>query len=334
MSQHQSHPGHSPVARRWALALAAGLTLLAFAQPAAGFDEPFQEALAPPANAEIWAPAPGGAPAPVVLSPAGNFYDNEFDTGAWSWQLLPAGLIYRSYLAGEKESRFGTVWLYEQDAGWLWDIALGGRVGLLRFGDHNEFHPQGWQLDIEGAGLPRLDLEHGRRDLVSADFRFGIPLTYGFGRYHMKFAYYHLSSHMGDEFIARTGAMRINYVRDALVWGHAYDLTDNLKVYGEVGFAYHYDGGAKPWEFQFGVEYAPGLPTGFQGAPFFAVNVHLRQENNYGGPFTAQLGWAWREAYAGRLFRVGLQYLNGMSPQLQFYKQSEQQIGLGMWYDF
>jgi len=155
----------------------------------------------------------------------------------------------------------------------------------LRFGNRSAVHPEGWQLDIEGAGMPRLDLNDGRRDLNSADFRFGVPLTYGIGRYQMKFAYYHLSSHLGDELLLRTniGDQRINYVRDAVVWGHSYFLTPEVRSYLELAYSFNADGGAEPWEIQFGLEYAPPCPTGRQGAPFVAVNALLQQERDFGG---------------------------------------------------
>ncbi|MCA9203601.1 MAG: hypothetical protein KDA59_11170, partial [Planctomycetales bacterium] len=69
-------------------------------------------------------------------------------------------------------------------------------------------------------------------------------------------------------------------------------------------------------------------------APFFAANVHLRQELDYSGPFTVQAGWAWRSANNGQLLRIGLHYLNGPSNQYSFYRRIEDQIALGIWYDF
>jgi hypothetical protein len=252
----------------------------------------------------------------------------------WSWVILPEGIIYRSYLAGVKEPRFSSVWFHEKDQGALWDIALGGRVGILRYGSDDPRHPEGWQLDIEGAAFPRLD-PTPNRDLVSADFRFGIPLTYGEGPYQTKFAYYHLSSHLGDEFLlANPGVERINYTRDALVWGHSVYWTEDLRLYGEIEWAFHPGGGAEPWAFQFGADYAPAGPTGFRGAPFAALNVHLREEVDFGGHFTAQTGWQWRGGRTGKLFRIGLHYLNGKSPQFEFFDNFEEQIGGGIWYDY
>ena len=250
-----------------------------------------------------------------------------------TWQLLPDGLIYRSYLAGVKESRFASAWVHERELGWIWDIALGGRVGLLRYGTCLSDRPEGWQIDFEGAAFPRLDLEHGR-EVVATDFRAGVPLTYGCGRFQTKFAYYHLSSHLGDELMVRRGSLaRINYVRDVLVWGASYYWTDDLRLYGEAGWAFDTDGGAEPWEFQFGIDYSPAIPSGLYGAPFFAINGHLREEVDFGGNLVVQAGWQWR-GDSGHLFRAGMQYFTGKSDQFEFYDEYEEKLGLAIWYDY
>ena len=251
----------------------------------------------------------------------------------WTWQALPKGLMFKSYLAGNRESRIATVWHYVKGEGWLWDVALGGRVGMIRFGTEDEACPEGWQIDVEGAAFPRLSLARGR-DLVSTDFRFGIPLTYRRGPWEAMFSYYHLSSHLADEYmVAFPAATRINYVRDALVMAVAWRPNPDVRLYAETAWAFFTDGGAKPWQFQFGVDYSPAAPTGFWGAPFLAVNGEIREEVDFGGSFTLQTGWQWR-AEAGHLLRLGMHYFNGMSNQFQFYRQHEEQIGAGLWYDY
>lgn len=251
----------------------------------------------------------------------------------WHWQLLPDGLIYPSYLAGVKESRFAAQWVHDDDRGWIWDVALGGRVGVARFGTGDPLRPEGWQLDVEGAAFPRLDLDQSL-DLISSDFRFGLPLTYGRGRHRAKLAYYHLSSHLGDEFMLRhPGARRINFSRDALVLGYSFYWTNDLRLYAEAGWAYRTDGGSRPWEFQFGVDYSPARPTGLRPAPFLAVNAHLREEVDYGGNLSVQTGCQWR-GDSGDLFRLGMYYFAGKSDQYQFFDQYEDKVGLGLWYDY
>jgi hypothetical protein len=193
--------------------------------------------------------------------------------------------------------------------------------------------PVGWQLDIEGAGMPRLDLEEDN-DLVSADFRFGIPLTYGNDYYQVKLAYYHLSSHLGDEFLLdNTGFPRLNYSRDVLVWGHSIYPHENLRLYAEAGWALNSDV-SEPWEFQFGVDYSPAYTTGLRGAPFVALNGAMREEVDFGGNVVVQAGWAWRGCPQGGLFRTGFQYYQGKSDQFSFFDFNESKAGVGIWYDY
>jgi hypothetical protein len=253
----------------------------------------------------------------------------------WYWQVLPDGLIYRSYWAGVHEPRLAIVALDEKGSQAFWDGTLGARVGLLRYGTGQSMFPQGWQLDVEAAAIIRMTLDE-IRDFEFADYRVGVPLTYGIDNWQFKFAVYHLSSHLGDEFaIANPGSLldRINYVRDAVVFGASYYPIPVMRLYSEAAYAINIDGGAKPWEFQFGTEISQPGPTGVRGTPFLAINAHLREEHDFGGDINTQAGWLWR-GQTGQVVRAGVQYFNGKSSQYQIFDNSEQQIGFGLWYDF
>jgi len=270
-------------------------------------------------------------------------FDDLWAPRPWGWHILPNNLIYTSYLAGPKEPRFATVW-YDDTApdpfnpsvagGWLWDSTLGGRASILRYGSDPVLHPQGFEVQIEGAAFVRLDPQMDR-DLVSSDYRFGIPLVYGVGRWQTKLAYYHLSAPLGDEAMLRYPSFpRVNYVRDCIVWGNSYYAFDWLRLYGEVGYSFFNSGGSEPWEFQFGTELIQARPTGIHGAPFLAVNGMSRQELDWGGNVCVQAGWAWRGDRSEKLFRIGLEYLYGSDPQYEFVFYNQNRAGIGMWYDF
>ena len=284
-------------------------------------------------------PQVGGEPAPAqpyfdMDQYLDSYPEGEFvQTEAWDWVLLPTSLIYRSYLAGVKESRLSAHIIHETDHYALWDATLGGRVGILRFGNRSIFNPEGFQLDAEGSGQVRLDIRNNV-DVQAVDFRGGIPLTYGVGPHRFKFGYYHLSSHLGDEFLLDNPTYpRLNFARDVLLAGYSYYWTEKLRLYGEMGWAFYTDV-SEPWEFQFGVDGARPRPTGSRGEPFFAINGHIRQELNFGGNFTAQVGWAWVGEQNAHMLRTGLHCFNGASSQWSFYREHEQQIGYGLWYDY
>ncbi len=291
---------------------------------------------------DAWISAPRDRQA--IVEPGDYFADPSWDGGqycdtghssAWHWQVLPDGLIYRSYQAGVREPRLSILAFHEGDGRTYWDGTLGGRVGLLRYGTCDTLYPQGWQLDVEAAAIVRLTLDE-IRDFETADYRVGVPLTYGVENWQFKFAVYHLSSHLGDEYaIANPGSLdeRINYVRNALVVGASYYPHPVWRLYSEAAYAVNVDGGAEPWEFQFGTEVSEPGPTGMHGTPFLAANAHLREEHDFGGDVTFQAGWLWR-GRSGQVTRMGLHLYNGKSSQYQIFNNSEQQIGFGLWYDY
>ena len=293
---------------------------------------PSQRASSIPADFTSYPPTPPTTDDSFVMTDTSGPAYQEQDL--WTVQWMPDGLIYHSYLAGVKEARFASVWSNEKDFGSVWDIAIGGRLGILRWGTSGCDRPDGWQLDVEGAVFPRLDPVGDSTPLIAVDFRAGVPLTYGCGPLHIKLEYYHISSHLGDEFMLdNPDVVRINYSRDTLAFGLGYYWTEALRLYGEAGFAPSAVGGAEAWDFQFGADFSPPY-TSHRGSPFAAVNVHSREDVKYNGNFVAQVGWQWRRRPSGGVFRLGLQYYTGKNEQYEFYKDTESRFGYGLWCDY
>ncbi len=266
--------------------------------------------------------------------PEGSIVNDTTPGEPYTWQVCPGSLIWHSYMAGTKESCFRSVWSNINGIR-VWDVALGGRVGIWRYGDTSNIRPQGWQMDIEGAALPRLFPQLDSSPLVACDYRFGLQQTYGCGNFIAKFGYYHLSSHLGDEYMLMfPSAVRINYVRDSGVLALGYYLTPEIRIYGEIAYAFGAEDGAEPLEFQSGVEYSPIRLDGRSWAPFAALNVHSFQELDFGGNIVLQAGIQWRPGAQGRRFRLGAQYYDGYNEQLEFFAQREHKLSFGIWYDF
>jgi hypothetical protein len=300
--------------------------------------QPYQ---APAAGGTWIAPSQTNPPLPPPPSPyadtgwGGPPVEIPCPSEPWSWQVLPKGLIYHSYWAGVHEPRLGIVIEHITHGDSFWDGTAGGRAALLRYGTGDTILPQGWELDVEAAAMVRLTFDE-IRDFETADYRVGVPLTYGIDNWQFKFEVYHLSSHLGDEFIiAHPGSQadRINYVRDEVVFGASVYPHPVCRLYGEVGYAFNTDGGSEPWELQFGTELSQPGPTGLHGTPFLAINGHLREEVDFGGDLSAQTGWLWRGT-SGQVARFGFHYFNGKSSQFQTFDHFEQQFGVGLWYDF
>jgi hypothetical protein len=250
----------------------------------------------------------------------------------WCWHVRPKGFIYSTYWASAAEPRLATHAIRKLGDDWFQDSHIGGRVGIVRFGPKDR--DEGWQLDVLAGAKLRQDWDEGL-DVVATDYRYDILMTYGSGGpFRFKFGFYHVSSHVGDEFLLKNpGFDRLNYYRDALVFGVSYFPIPKIRFYTEVGWAFSLEV-SRPWEFQFGIDYGPAQATGFAGAPFAAINAHLREELDFSGNLALQVGWAWRGELPDGILRAGMYYYNGYSPQFSFYAQHEQQVGLGLWYDF
>ncbi|WLD10583.1 DUF1207 domain-containing protein [Planctellipticum variicoloris] len=263
-----------------------------------------------------------------------DFRPQDFPDEPWGWHLLPEGLLYKSYIAGEKEPRMSTAFLHETGGETLWDSALGGRVGLARFGTARGIQPEGFQIDVEGAALLRMQPQE-ERDVMSVDFRAGVPLTYREGPFQAKLAYYHISSHVGDEYLIKNpGYVRNNYSRDAFVLGGGWFPIDPLRLYAEVGWSFYGTGGDKPWEFQTGFEWSSNRPTGIRGEPYLAVNAQFRETVDWNGSINVMAGWQWRGRESDHVFRAGMQYFNGPNSQYVFLNDHQQLIGAGIRYDY
>lgn len=265
------------------------------------------------------------------------FANGRYDTRtAEGFQVLPSGLLYRSYLAGEKEPRFKSVFFRDSHRRRrVWESALGGRAGLLRHGTYGAVDPQGFQLDLEGAALSRVLPDEPSHMLESVDFRIGMVGTWRHDVTAIKLGYYHISSHLGDEFLKANPAFaRVNYVRDAAIVGVMRDLSDAWQVYGEMGYAMGAQGGAKPLEFQFGTQYASNTERGIRGAPFFGINSYVREDFGFRRSMNLMAGWQWLGADTRHRFRAGMQYFNGPSMQYSFPNRHDRLLGGGIWLDF
>ena len=281
-----------------------------------------------PSGASTYGPVPSaGSAAPNI--PLENPAEDD-----WDWRLLPTSLVYSSYWAAPKEPRFSGVHFFNQSNQLIEEGELGARFGLLRYGTPNDTVPQGFQWDVEGAAFPRL-LPYETFDMASCDYRVGTDCSYGVGDWRFRCGYYHLSSHVADEYMLRhPDFVRVRYKRETFLWGVSNYPTEWARLYFECGCAFSVAGEGKPLELIFGTDLGTTEPTGFRGAPFAALAVHLRQEVDYGGAFVTQAGWMWRDKPFGHVFRVGFQYLTGYDPQNEFLHDYQQQYGIGVWYDF
>lgn len=188
--------------------------------------------------------------------------------------LFPEQQIYPVNVADPRRIQFAAKALFfdhttiEQTSTRRFDLKLGGRLGLLHL-SRDKDDQLGWLLSLDAGFHGQFDAK-ASQDNIGWDGNYALMLSYRPDRrVAFKFGTYHVSGHIGDEYIERNGRTRINYTREELQAGMNLSLGDNLQWYVEAGLAYGLRNkqAQKPWRVQSGVQYQPGNLTSHSGMP-------------------------------------------------------------------
>lgn len=248
--------------------------------------------------------------------------------------MFPSTLLWTPPLADKRAARLGTTVTQLDRYGkeYTLDSSIGTTVGLLRVDTPG--HDVAYQFDFFAVAHLRTTPQ----DLIVADYRFGIPLTWNWGDWHGRLAYERTQSHLGDDYLRLTGLPpEPKFVRNEVVFGVDRQM-DGLRVYGTVSYAFSQQGMPDPnkkLRFDGGFEYVVPGATGFGGTPFVAGHVDAREATGYNPNYVGQVGWLWRNPFQ-RLanLRVYLEYVEGRSQFGQFQYDREKFAGVGIAGDF
>ena len=241
---------------------------------------------------------------------------------------FPTTKLWKYPLANQREPRFSVKFGNAEDQNTI-DTAIGGVFGLGRLTWFEE--PQvAVQVDLFAVAFTRFDAS---RLLKTADYRVGIPITAAWGPWQSKFSYEHTSTHLGDEFIERTGRLQREHVRDELVWGLARQW-EQVRVYGQFGYSFAtglFVGNNRD-RYNFGIEWLSRNEFVWGGRWYANADFDFRSDQDLATNFTLQLGWSWTEN--DRTGRLGVEYYDGQSPYGQFFDEDESWWAFGMYFDY
>lgn len=254
-------------------------------------------------------------PAPGRDRPEGRI-EGPRPPGAVRTTFFPAGeLLYDPYLAAPRQSRTAVKVLVPMgdDGHPRVENTLGLNRSLVRW-TSEDAPDAGTEVQFEGAVFARFDL-HNHYDMDASDWRFGLPLVHRNGDLAWKLHLYHVTSHLGDEYIARTGASQVKYHLEEAAAGLSWDASGGSRVYGEAGAALYASRPTGNGRVQAGWEWV-GRKGSSGLSPYLAVDLGARNEQDWTPGATVAAGVAY-----GRNMRFGLEYFRGRDPQTQFMKE-------------
>lgn len=176
--------------------------------------------------------------------------------------------------------------------------------------------------------------KHESCELVNTDYFLGIPLTYAYDRWSFRARLYHISSHLGDEFIVNHPAylhLRKNPSYEALEFISSYQLSGHLRVYGGPGFILHSDPTfrMKTLFVKYGTELRIlGQKLYYHqlyGTPFLAIHLENWQVRDWNLDLFIKLGYEFSKLQGvGRKLRLYIDYHHGYSYEGQFFLERTQ----------
>jgi Protein of unknown function (DUF1207) len=277
---------------------------------------------AAPASADPTAAPAGGAP-PAV----GGANERRLGTG---W--LPAGLLFDPLHADPRWPNFSAGYqryTHDRDFSDVAAVSFGEAIPLYR----GELGPWGqWEAGLQAGVFSIFDLDASSFDLINADYFVAVPLSYRRGPFSAIARVFHQSSHLGDEFLLRTNAQRINLSYEGVDTKLSYDFFDRaLRVYAGAGYLFDRDPSSlKPWSTQAGFELqSPWTLLGGLARPVFAADFQTHEENGWSTDVSLR-GGLQLESFqvVGRKLQWMLEYFNGHSPNGQFFKDQIQYFGV------
>ena len=205
------------------------------------------------------------------------------------------------------------------------DVTIGEDFPLLalRRGDR----PITLGFGVQASG--RFSLDDSRSALISNDWQVGFNIFADHRPWLIDVQLYHESSHLGDEYIKRFGASRLDWTREVFMAWVGYE-TGKFRFMGSAGNVLVDELELSPWLATAGLDFRSGAFTvvGQKAHLIAGVFGEGASETDWRISTSVKAGIAFPGSRVGRELRLSLIGHDGLSTQRQFYRSSSRYIGM------
>ena len=201
-------------------------------------------------------------------------------------------------------------------------------VALAELGDQFPFwihrRPEG-PFELSGTVLAsaasRFDVEGAENEFIEINYRVGVSLRARFRKLAARLELYHVSSHLGDEFLLDTGTEPISTSREGLELLVQGSPVSGMVLYGGGGLLFRSTLPFRTPSVRMGAEWERARDA--FARPYVAVDAFVWSELDWDPRIAAEVG-----AALGRGGRLGLIFGFGPSRAEQFFRESETLYGI------
>lgn len=263
-------------------------------------------------------------------------------TGVW---FPEEPVLFHPFIADPRQVTYSVGWR-------LNDQALVKNVIDVSYGDTCAFYEwvNVWpwngrlRIELEGALWAVFSPLQYSAPLINADYYCAIPITYAIDRWAFRLRGYHISCHIGDEFLLNHPHFRRrNPSAEYLDFFVSHDLTDDIRVYGGIGWIvdqdksfindrFYAEGGAELRLHQ--LAYISRCNRLYV-VPIYGMHFRFRRDFKHHIDATYVLGFEVGK-FSGlcRKFRTFLEYHDGYSCEGQFARFATNYISLRFSYGY
>lgn len=226
-------------------------------------------------------------------------------------------------------------------------ISMGDDFPIFRWLDITRWHGD-LQVGIEACMWSVFNVKvpapniNGGTALTNSDFYVGIPLSFAADAWSFKLRVYHISSHVGDEFLVNhPGFVRVNPSFEAVDFFSSYQAFDFWRLYIGPGYILHSDQSfnMQHWYLEYGTElrfwgkkyYYHRLYGTCVLAAHFRTWEYLHWE--FDGTFLAGYEFSKLQGVGRKIRFVGI-YHKGFSLEGQFAKLRTSYLTIALMYGF
>jgi hypothetical protein len=192
-----------------------------------------------------------------------------------------------------------------------------------------------WEIGMQAGLFGIMDIGRNPSALINADYFVGVPITYRSGPWSGLVRGYHISSHLGDEFmLTKEGkkTKRINLSYEGIDLILSYNFKD-FRVYGGGGYLVHKEPSyVKPLKVQVGAEYySPNTYLNGRLRPIAGLDIKVEENAMWYIGTSLKAGVQLENSsLLSNKIQLMLEAFSGKSVHGQFYKDKVRYIGIGL----
>lgn len=250
---------------------------------------------------------------------------------------MPNHSLFQPLIADPKWPRFTVAYQYHLQDGILKHVFapnFGASFPVYRR-ESNDQQDSEWEFGIQAGLFGIMDIGKKQSALINADYFMAIPFTYRSCAWSGLVKFYHLSSHLGDEFMLTNkgkNTKRINLSYEGIDSLLSYNF-DTVRLYGGGGYIVHKEPSyVKPLKFQIGAEYyASNTLINGMLRPVAGIDIKSEEQGRWYPGISCKVGVQMENSMLmSNKIQLMLEFYSGKSIHGQFYRNKVRYVGIGL----